>query len=331
MKIFVASAVGAVRSTFLTAENAAYLESLGNVVWYDSATPISPKALRDALENVDVCVCGWGTPRFDAAVLQKANRLRLIAYLCGSVSGIVSDELFDREIGVVSGNDVFAQTLAEGTLAYMLAALRRIPQYSDMMQETGWHPAEFDTQSLIGKSVGIIGLGETSRYLIDMLKPFRVRIKLFSRHLAEEDAAVLGVEKAELSEIFSACDIISLHCARNAQNYHLVSEELLRLMKQDALLVNTARGDIVDEAALAEHLKSGHIRAILDVYETEPLPMDSRLRHLQNCILIPHMGGPTIDRRRDAARIVLEDIRNFKEGLPLRHEVTRTRAARMTK
>ena len=249
----------------------------------------------------------------------------------GSVSGIVSDELFDRGIHVVSGNDVFAETLAEGTLAYMLAALRRIPEYSEMMQETGWHPAEYYTQSLIGKSVGIIGLGATSQYLINMLKPFHVNIKLFSRHLSEEQAAELGVEKAELSDIFTTCDIVSLHCARNAQNYHMVSDDLLRLMKQGALLVNTARGDIVDEEALAEHLRSGHIRAILDVYETEPLPMDSKLRHLQNGILIPHMGGPTIDRRRDAARIVLDDIRNFKDHLPLKHEISRTRAARMTK
>lgn len=331
MKIFVASPVGAVRSTFLTEENAAYLESMGNVVWYDSTTPISPEALRDALENVDICVCGWGTPRFDAVVLEKANRLQLIAYMCGSVSGIVSDELFDRGIHVVSGNDVFAETLAEGTLAYMLVALRRIPEYSDMMQETGWHPAERYTQSLIGKSVGIIGLGATSQYLINMLKPFHVNIKLFSRHLSEEQAAELGVEKAELTDIFTTCDIVSLHCARNAQNYHMVSDDLLRLMKQGALLVNTARGDIVDEEALAEHLRSGHFRAILDVYETEPLPMDSKLRHLQNCILIPHMGGPTIDRRRDAARIVLDDIRNFKDHLPLKHEISRTRAAWMTK
>lgn len=139
------------------------------------------------------------------------------------------------------------------------------------------------------------------------------------------------MQKDPLTNFVSSCDIVSLHCARNAQNYHMVNDELLSKMKPGALLVNTARGDIIDESALAAHLKAGRIRAILDVYEIEPLPIDSELRHLDNCVLIPHMGGPTIDRRRDAARIALEDIQNYKENLPLKHEVSRARAAQMTK
>lgn len=331
MRIFVASPAGATRNTFLTKENAEYLEKLGDVVWYESTTPISAQALRDALVDMDVCVCGWGAPRFDEFVLEKANNLKLISYLCGSVAGIVSDAMYERGIHVVSGNAVFAETLAEGTLAYIMTALRRIPEYTNAMQKNGWAPSGFYTQSIIGKTIGIIGLGATSRYLIEMLKPFNVHIKLFSRHLPEVEAKSMGVEKAELEDIFSSCDIVSLHCARNAQNYHMVNDELLSKMKRGALLVNTARGDIIDESALAAHLKAGKIRAILDVYEVEPLPMDSDLRHLDNCILIPHMGGPTIDRRRDAARIALEDIQNYKENLPLKHEVSRVRAAQMTK
>lgn len=331
MKIYVASPVGATRDSFLTPENRAYLETLGNVVWYESTTPISRECLREALAGVDVCVCGWGTPRFDEFVLEKAADLKLIAYLCGSVGGIVSDTLYQRGIRVISGNDVFAETLAEGTLAYMMTALRRVPEYSKDMQETGWSVPGFYTQSIIGKTIGIVGLGATSRYLIEMLKPFHVKIKLFSRHLPEDQAKAFGVEKADLETIFSCCDVVSLHCARNAQNYHMVSHDLLRYMKPGALLVNTARGDIVDEMALAEHVRSGHIRAILDVYETEPLPRDSSLRGLKNCILIPHMGGPTIDRRRDAARIVLEDIQSFRENGLLMHEVSQERAAQMTK
>ena len=331
MRIFVASPAGATRNTFLTKENAEYLEKLGDVVWYESTTPISAQELRDALVDMDVCVCGWGTPRFDEFVLEKANKLKLISYLCGSVAGIVSDAMYERGIHVVSGNAVFAETLAEGTLAYIMTALRRIPEYTNAMQKNGWAPSGFYTQSIIGKTIGIIGLGATSRYLIEMLKPFNVHIKLFSRHLPETEAQCMGVEKAELEDIFSSCDIVSLHCARNAQNYHMVNDELLSKMKPGALLVNTARGDIIDESALAAHLKAGRIRAILDVYEIEPLPIDSELRHLDNCVLIPHMGGPTIDRRRDAARIALEDIENFKENLPLKHEVSRARAAQMTK
>lgn len=331
MRIFVASTVGATRDSFLTKENVAFLESLGDVVWYESTTPISSEKLRDSLVDIDVCVCGWGTPKFDAYVLEKANHLKLIAYMCGSVAGIVSDALYDRGILIVSGNAVFAETLAEGTLCYIMAALRRIPKYASAIQDFGWRPAEFYTQSIIGKSVGIIGMGETSRHLIRMLKPFGVNIKVFSGHLPLKEAQEMSVEKADLETIFANCDVVSLHCARNAKNYHMVNEKLLGLMKPGALFVNTARGDIVDEAALARHLRAGHIHAVLDVYEIEPLPMDSELRHLDNCILIPHMGGPTIDRRSDAARIVLEDIYRYQHNIPLKHEISKIRATQMTK
>lgn len=104
----------------------------------------------------------------------------------------------------------------------------------------------------------------------------------------------------------------------------------MNLMREDAILVNTARGDIIDEEALARHLQAGHFRAVLDVYEKEPLPEDSPLRHLENVILLPHRGGPTTDRRAVAARLVLDDIAHLLKGEPLQNEVSPERAAQMT-
>lgn len=96
-------------------------------------------------------------------------------------------------------------------------------------------------------------------------------------------------------------------------------------MKEDSVLVNTARGDIIDEEALARHLQAGHFRAILDVYEQEPLPEDSPLRHLENAILMPHQGGPTTDRRHYAARLALEDIERLQKGEALQNEISPAR------
>ena len=330
MKIYVETPIGIIRDTFFTPDNVRLLESLGTVVWNDSPVHLSPQTLRDALADVDVIVCSWGVPKFDNYVLEKANNLQMIAYVCGSVNHIVTDEVFNRGIHVLSGNDEFARSVAEGILCYILAALRRIPQTVQSFSEKGW-PSEYTVnESLLEQHVGIVGLGAISRYLIAYLKPFGVNIRLFSNHASDQEVAALGVQKASLEEIFSTCKIISINSARSPKNYHMISDELMGLLKPDCLLVNTSRGDLIDEKAMAEHLKQNHFRAILDVYEEEPLPMDSPLRGMENAILIPHQGGPTTDRRAAAARIAIEDIRNMLEGRPLKQEISRSRAATMT-
>lgn len=330
MKIYVETPLGIVRDTFFTPENIALLNSLGTVVWNDTTEHLSRQVLRDTLEDVDIIVCSWGVPKFDKDLLAKANNLKMIAYVCGSVNHIVTDEVFDRGIHVLSGNDEFARSVAEGTLCYILAALRRIPQTVQAFTEKGWPTVYTTTESLLEQNVGIVGLGAISRYLIGYLKPFGVKIRLFSNHTTAEQAAAMGVQKASLEEIFSTCKIISINSARSPKNYHMITDELMGLLKPDSLLVNTSRGDLIDEPAMAEHLKRNHFRAILDVYEEEPLPMNSPLRGLENAILIPHRGGPTTDRRAAAARIVIEDIRHMLCGEPLQNEISRARAAVMT-
>ena len=330
MKIYVETPAGIVRDTFFTPENVRLLESLGTVVWNNTGEHLPPQVLRDVLEDVDVIVGSWGIPQFDRYLLEKANKLKMIAYVCGSVSNFVTDEVFDRGIHVLSGNDEFARSVAEGILCYILSSLRRIPQTVQSFSENGWPTQYTVTESLMEQTVGIIGLGSITRYLIELLKPFHVKIKLFSRHTTAEEATALGLQKASLEEIFSSCKIISVNSARSPQNYHMISDELMGRLSPDCLLVNTSRGDLIDETSMARHLRKGHFRAILDVYETEPLPMDSPLRGLENAILIPHQGGPTTDRRAAAARVVIEDIRNMIVGAPLQNEITRTRAATMT-
>lgn len=330
MNIYVATPKGKERDTFLPKENIDFLESLGNVAWNESSSHLTPEKLREALPDVDVVVCGWGCPRFTEEVLEKANRLKLIAYTCGSVSNLVSDALYQRGIRVVCGNEAFARSVAEGTLAYMLTALRNIPYISNYTQEKGWAPRIHLGDSLLDQTVGIVGYGAISRYLLDMLRPFNVKVKLYSGHMTDEQAQELGVQKASLEEIFSSCKVVSLHCARNPQNYHLINARLLSMLQDGAVLVNTARGDVIDEQALICEARTGRFRVVLDVYEQEPLPMESGLRGLENVILMPHQGGPTVDKRPAAARLVLDDIDRFQRGIPMQNEISASRAAMMT-
>lgn len=333
MKIYVAMPVGFIRDSFMTKENIEMLESLGEVTWNESEERLTPAVLRDALVDVDVCVCGWGCPQFTEEVLEKANKLKLVAHTAGSVARIASDAMYERGIRIVCGNEVFARTVAEGTLAHMLYMVRRFGEYEMRTVEGGWKPLDFKTESLFDQTIGIVGYGAISRYLIEMLKLFNVKIKLFSNHTTEEQAAAIGVQKASLEEIFSTCHVISLHSAKNPANHHMINDSLLSLMQDGAILVNTARGALIDEEALVKHLQSGHIRASLDVYEQEPpVPehpfwnISKEFLHMQ-----PHLGGPTMDQRPAAARFVFEDIQRFQNGEPLQNEISAARTKTMTK
>jgi len=149
--------------------------------------------------------------------------------------------------------------------------------------------------------------------------------------MTAEQAAELGAEKCTLEEIFSTCDIVTLHCSNSPANNDLVGERLLGMMKDGALLVNTSRGNVLDEEALGREVMSGRLRAALDVFKEEPPVMDSPLRQTENVVLIPHMAGPTIDQREVSARYVIEDLERLLKGLPLQHEITKSRASVMSR
>ena len=321
--------LSAVFDTFFDDKRIKELESIGNVIWNVSEKQFTKEELTEKLKDIDVCVTGWGTPVMEEEVLANANRLRLIAHTGGSVKPYVTDACFEREIRVVSGNTVFAESVAEGVIAYALTSLRDIPKFSDELKQGIW-PEHFYNRGLLERKVGIVGYGMIARYVVSMLKPFHCEIKVFSRHIATAELEKHQMEKATLEEIFSTCDIISIHSGMTPENYHIITEELLNCMKPGTLLINTARGAIIDEVALIKVLNRKEIHAALDVYETEPLPPNHPLLECENALLLPHMGGPTIDRRLSVTSSVIADIHNFLEGKSLICEISAAYAAKMS-
>lgn len=330
MKILVAMPKNPLSNTFMTDWLAEEIEELGTVVWNESENHFTGEELKEKLKDIDICITGWGSVPFDEPVLENADRLKLIAYTGGTITGIVSDTLFERGITVLGGNRTFAESVAEGVIAYALASLRDIPRYSNGMQEGRWKTASYYNEGLLDQTVGLVGFGMIAKSLVKMLKPFRTKIKVFSKHISEEEMKEYNVEKASLEEIFTTCKIISIHSARTPETYHMIGKELLELIPDGALLINTARGSVIDEKALENELQKQRFKAVLDVYEVEPLPDDSGLRGLDNVILMPHMGGPTIDRRKFVLKNLIEDIRNYIEEKPLACEITKQYAANMS-
>ncbi len=331
MNILVSIPKGAMRDTFITEDVGNRINSMGRVVWNDTKANWSSEELQDKLRDIDVCICGWGSSSFNEVALRYADRLKIIAHTGGSASHLITKELFEKGIKVVSGNWFFAQSLAEGTLAYMLSSLRSIPYYNNEVQEGRWRNDDFYNEGILDQTIGLIGFGMTAQILVSMLKPFHVKIKVYSEHKTDDIYKEYGVERASLEEIITTCKIISIHMAQREDTYHIINRELLKKIPDGSILINTSRGSLIDEEALADELSTGRFKTALDVYEIEPLPKESRLRGLHNVILIPHMGGPTIDRRRSCTNGILDDIERFYKGDKLIYELNMEYIDRMTR
>ena len=331
MNILVSIPKGAIRDTFIPEDVVKRINSMGQVVWNDTEANWSSEDLQDKLRDIDVCICGWGSSEFNEIALRYANRLKIIAHTGGSASSFITKELFEKGIKVVSGNWFFAQSLAEGTLAYILSSLRDIPYYNNEVHEGRWHNKDYYNESILDQTIGFLGFGMTAQILVSMLKPFNVKIKVYSEHKTDEIYQEYGVVRASLEEIITTCKIISIHMAQREDTYHILNQELLRKIPDGSILINTSRGSLIDEEALADELSTGRFKAALDVYEIEPLPKESRLRGLANVILIPHMGGPTIDRRKSCTNGILDDIDRFYNGDKFVYELNLEYISRMTK
>ena len=330
MKIAVLMPDNETRAIFLTPTAIKALEGIGCLHFNDGA--YEPEKMAHILEDSDVCITGWGCPPLDETILGAAKSLRLVVHTGGTVANVATEFLYDQGITVISGNKMFAESVAEGAIAYMLAGLRRIPFYNTLVHEKKWRSIDSGSLGLLDRKVGLVGFGAIARHLVPMLRAFRVRIQVYDPFLNASDYAGYEVPPANsLEEIFAENDIISVHLAQRPETYHLIDKAMLSKLRDGGLIINTARGSIIDEEALADELISGRISAVLDVFEKEPLPPNSRLLGLDNAILIPHMAGPTPDRREYITLALADDIRRFINGQKLQFEIPREYAVMMTR
>ena len=330
MNISILIPEGEVRDLFTPPAVIQALEKLGKLS-LNSAADYEPESMKQMLKDSHICITGWGCLPFDEDILESAKNLRLIAHTGATVAGIVTDYMYNRGIKVISGNNLYAESVAEGVLAYILSALRQLPYYSQLVEKGQWRTNSSPNAGLLDKKIGLVGFGAIPRYLIPMLKPFRVEVQVYDPFISESICSEYGVSRTlSLETLFSQCDIVSNHLPLTKDTYHLIGADLLSLMPENSLFVNTARGSTVDEKALEDILQSGKISAILDVYEKEPLPPTSKLRGLDNVILMPHMGGPTRDRCQMVGLALAEDIMRMINSEPLQHEIPQEYAVKMT-
>ena len=337
MKAFINVPLGAAGNGFVPEKTVEYLKGVCETVYDPYDRMMTAEEVAEAIGDSDAYVTGWGSTALTETILDAAPNLKLLIHLGGSVYGYATPEAWERGIRVIAGNELMAESVAEATLGYTIAAYRDLPRIcSEMKQNGGWqtpHPYGWTNRTLRGKTVGIISYGAVARHFVRMLQPFAVKIRVYDiKPIPEEDKARYGIEQVSLDTVFSESDIVSLHTPLNDKTYRMIGKEHFGMMKDRALFVNTARGAVIDEEALIEELKTGRICAALDVYESEPLAKDSPLRALPNTVLMPHMAGPTYDLRSYATEALLTEAAAFIDrGEELRSEITREMAEVMTR
>jgi lactate dehydrogenase-like 2-hydroxyacid dehydrogenase len=285
----------------------------------ESDEPFSRAQLADAISRADV-LAPTITDKIDATLLEKAGpKLKLIANFGVGVDHIDVVAANARGIAVTNTPGVLTEDTADLTMALIMAVARRIVEGANVTQEGGFHgwtPTWMMGHRITGKRLGIIGMGRIGQAVARRARAFGLQIhyhnrKPVSSRIAEELEATYW---ESLDQMLARMDIVSVHSPHTPATYHLLSARRLKLLQPHAILINTARGEIIDETALAELLKEGAIAgAGLDVFEHEP-KINPKLLGLPNAVLLPHLGSATIEGRIDMGEKVIINIRTWMDG-----------------
>ena len=323
----VAVTIGRAHYPRMFSENAwSALDSFADVVHHEGTEPADADALAAVLSNADGCITSWGVAPLDDDMLAAAPKLRAMAHMGSSVKRFIGDGVWTRGIRVTSAGITLARDVAETTLGLMIVGRKQMWPLAAHVRSGGWYDevarAKWPARELTRSVVGLIGASNVGRHVIDLLEKFEVRILVADPYLSDEGARSLGVEKVELDVLLAISDIVSLHCPATDETFHLLDAPKLALMRDGTMLINTARGSLIDEHALAAELASGRLYAFLDVTELEPPATDNPMRTLDNVVLLPHVAG-CIGNCNRMGELAVEELRRFFAGEPAVYEIRR--------
>ena len=297
----------------------ARLGELFDVTLNPDDRPLTTEELAAAMAEVDVLVPTI-TDRIDGRLLGQAGpRLKLIANYGAGFDHIDVATALRRGVTVSNTPGVLAEDTADMAMALILAVPRRLPEGAAIMQRgewQGWSPTALLGHRIAGKKLGILGLGSTGRAVAARAAAFGLEVHYHARRRvhAEIEAELKASYWESLDQMLSRIDILSIHTPHTPSTFHLMNARRLKLMKPSAYIVNTARGEVIDENALTRMLRSGELGgAGLDVYE-HGHDINPRLRELPNVLLLPHMGSATFEGRLEMGEKVIINIKTFADG-----------------
>lgn len=296
----------------------AKLHAIGEVDLYTGSVAIPSDELRTRVADKDALVCLLTDP-VDRRVIDSAPGLQIIANVAVGYNNVDVAHARSRGIVVTNTPDVLTSSVADFTWAMILAITRRLSEGERLLRRGEWKGWALDFMlgsELTGKQIGLIGLGRIARAVATRAPAFGVRVAYTSRTGTAAADAPAGLERLSLDRLLNTSDIVSLHVPLTAETRHLIDKRAFSRMKRSAYLINTSRGPVVDEEALAwaldHHLIAG---AAVDVYENEPAVHPELLR-LENVLLVPHLGSATTETRTAMADLAVENVLAVLGGRP---------------
>lgn len=289
------------------------LRALGKVTLNPMERQFTRDELRRQLQDTNIVITHWGTTQITGDLLDAAPGLKLLAHGAGTVAHIASVAFYERDIPVISANSVMAGYVAESVLAYILSALHCIPQMDREMHGGRWKRLHGEVKSLSGSDIGLIGLGMVGRNLLSLLRPFGCKVHVYDPYLKENALDEWEWAHACSFEEAMSKPIVSVHAAQTPETFHMINKEALRLIPDGGLLINTARGSLVDTEALIAELEAGRIRTALDVFEKEGEGnVPEALCRQEKALLQPHMAASAVTWQMTQA--IVDDIGRFVRG-----------------
>jgi phosphoglycerate dehydrogenase-like enzyme len=289
----------------------------------------SPEATAQ-LARTEVLFTTWGCPTFNADLLARMPRLRAVFYGAGSVKQLVSAAFWERDISLCSAWRANAIPVAEFTLGAILLSLKNIWSYHRTVRSAEvWH-SNLPMPGAFGSTVGLVSLGAIGRLVVELLRPFSIRVLAYDPYLSAEAVAALGVELVPLETLFEKADVVSLHIPWLPETEKMINRPLLERLRPHATLINTARGAVIDEDDLAAVFSERpDLSAILDVTHPEPPKPDSPLWRRPNIQFTPHVAGSMPREYGRLGSFMVDEFLRWSQGDPLQHQVTPEVLARM--
>lgn len=305
------------------------LEHVASVAW--AVGDPSTWNLDELLNGAQAALTGWWTPPLSRELIESHPSLGFIGHTAGSVRGLIPLELIGSRIRVSQATQYFAPSVSEFTILHILSALRYLPSL-DRELKAGASFESFDGRYapglLRGRTVGIVGASRSGKAVVRLLRAFGAIVLVNDPTVAAETIAALDAEPiSDLDELFARSDIVSLHAPLLPETEGMIGARQLSLIRDGGIFVNCARGPLVDDDALFSEVSSGRISASLDVFATEPLPLDDRWRTLTNVTISPHRAGATVEALLENGNAMIDELLRWRAGEPLLHEMLADRVA----
>lgn len=306
------------------------LRKMGEVKVYDRDDFSDEAYYLDFVKGSTVIVTSWDSPKIDEKILDICPDLKAVIHGAGSIKPIISDAFVARKVRITNSAVAIGEGVAETALGFAISACKGFYTLNEDTKNGLWQEnIKQKVKDFYDIKIGVISGGAVGKHMVKLLKNFHVDVLMYDPILSAEEIAAIGAEKVSLETLMSESDVVSVHAPSIPATDNMLNAANLCLMQDEAILINTSRGSVINEDDLIAELKKGRIFACIDVTRTEPPAKDNELRTLPNVVLTPHIAGTATNGLKRVALHVCEEVERLLAGEKMRTEVNLDNLARL--